>query len=153
MFMTRVDTQKRLSAGVTYTFNLLGGGSGGLRDTQGNRLPDTTFSFKTAEDYDAQIIKIEENPAKGFEWPYYLSIPDTLTPNTILLVEPNNTGTSSDDLYLHDAAALSLVKWWTDFAIELDVPLLVPTFPRPATHPASGLPQQSLGCAKAAHPC
>ena len=30
------------------------------------------------------------------------------------------------------------MKWWTDFAIELDVPLLVPTFPRPATPAVPG---------------
>jgi hypothetical protein len=80
---------------------------------------------------------VPATPSKGFHWPYYLCIPDELSPNTILLVEPNSIGTASDDWAVHDAAALSLVRWRSDFAIRLDVPPLVPTFPRPFNPPAA----------------
>lgn len=50
-----------------------------------------------------------------------------------LLIQPNNSGTNSDDIDVHRKDA-----WWTTFgrsrvADELGVVLLVPAFPRPAT--------------------
>jgi len=129
--LTRKDLQTRLPAGMTYSFVLNGGGTTSFQDTEGNPLSETRFSFTTVEDYDYELIKVPAAPSKGFEWPYYLSIPKAPSKNTILLVEPNNTGTWSDDQAVHDAAALSLVRWRSDFAVKLDVPLLVPTFPRP----------------------
>jgi hypothetical protein len=130
-YLTRKDLQVRLPGGVTYNFVLNGVGYENFRDTQGNFLPETKFSFTIAEDYDYELIKVPAAPSEGFEWPYYLSIPKALSKNTLLLVEPNNTGTWSDDQSVHDTAALNLVKQRSDFAIRLDVPLLVPTFPRP----------------------
>ena len=121
---------------MTYSFTLNGVGYENFRDTQGNFLPETRFSFTTVEEYDYQTLKVPENPAKGFHWPYYLCIPDNLSTRSILLVEPNNTGTWSDDIAVHDQAALNLLRWRSDFALQLDVPLLVPTFPRPINPPA-----------------
>ncbi|MCK9262482.1 MAG: hypothetical protein M0R18_01535 [Deltaproteobacteria bacterium] len=92
-------------------------------------MEEYSFSFTTVANY--QLLKIPENPAKGFQWPYYLSIPRSLGSRTVLLVETNNTGTVSDDQAVHDQAALDLVKWRSNFAVDLEVPLLVPTFPRP----------------------
>jgi Bacterial Ig-like domain len=135
--LTRNDLQTRLPAGMTYSFVLNGGGTTSFRDTDGNPLTETRFSFTTVEDYDYELTKVPAAPSKGFEWPYYLSIPKApLSKRTVLLVEPNNTGTWSDDQAVHDAAALSLVRWRSDFAVKLDVPLLVPTFPRPINPPA-----------------
>ena len=129
--LARKDLQTRLPAGMTYSFVLNGGGTTSFQDTDGNPLTETRFSFTTVEEYDYELIKVPAAPSKGFEWPYYLCIPKGLSGNTILLVEPNNTGTWSDDQAVHDAAALSLVRWRSDFAVKLGVPLLVPTFPRP----------------------
>ena len=42
-----------------------------------------------------------------------------------------STGAVSDDWAFHDEAALNLTKWWSSFAVDLNAPLLVPTFPRP----------------------
>jgi hypothetical protein len=136
LYLNRKDTTTKLYPALTYTFVLNGAGYENFRDTQGNFLPETRFSFMTAEEYDYQTLKIPENPGKGFHWPYYLCVPKNLSARTILLVEPNNTGTWSDDIAVHDQAALNLLKWRSDFALKLDVPLLVPTFPRPINPPA-----------------
>lgn len=69
--------------------------------------------------------------SRGFSWPYYLWVPDGLSPGATLLVEPNNTGTASDWHGRHDAAARDLLRWRSTFAADLGTPLLVPTFPRP----------------------
>ena len=137
VYLTRSDLQTRLTPGTVYSFILNPGGSTSFRDMEGNPLTETRFSFTTSDNIDCELIKVPATPSKGFEWPYYLSIPNALIKNTILLVEPNNTGTASNDWAVHDAAALSLVKWRSDFAIRLDVPLLVPTFPRPIDPPAA----------------
>ena len=132
--LTRADTATRLPGGVTYTFILNGAGYENFRDTQGNFLPETSFSFTIIEQYDYELLRISEDSAKGFHWPYFLCIPNELRNRTVLLVEPNNTGSLSDDLAFHEASANALVKSRSDFAIALDVPLLVPVFPRPSSY-------------------
>ena len=81
------------------------------------------------------LLKIAANPAKGFNFPYYLFIPHTISAagNVHILVEMNNTGTVSDDLAVHDQKAKSLVErsYANQIARKLEVPLLVPVFPRP----------------------
>ena len=120
--LVRTDTQ-RLGAGVTVSLTL------NYQDLEGHALPTFTLRFTTLTGY--QLQKIEANPLKGFHWPYYLSIPDTLGEQTVLLIEPNNSGTWSDDPAFHDGRAYDLALWRSSFALDLDVPLLVPTFPRP----------------------
>lgn len=84
-----------------------------------------------------EVIKIEPEPQKGFYWAYYLYIPDSLRASaqenqkTYLLVNPNNTGYSSDDQEVHDAAAKERAERGSLIAEILRAPLLVPTFPRP----------------------
>lgn len=134
----RTDPDIPLSAGMTYTFTLNPFDGNNFRDTQGNILPKTTFSFTTIEDYDYELIKVPANYAKGFDWPYYFAIPNDLRSPATLLVEPNNTGTWSNDLSVHDSSALNLLRWRADFAVKLKVPLLVPTFPRPYTPEVPG---------------
>jgi len=133
--LTRTDPVTRLSGGLTYGFILNGVGYENFRDTQGNFLPETIFSFTTVEEYDYQLLRISEDPGKGFHWPYFLCIPNHLRKSTVLLVEPNNTGNLSDDLAVHEASANTLVRARSNFAIALDVPLLVPIFPRPSSFP------------------
>jgi len=84
------------------------------------------------------IIEVESNSEKGFNFPYFLFVPDTADKSRELhlLVETNNTGTSSDDFDVHREKALDLVKrsYPNRMARELSVPLLVPVFPRPRTN-------------------
>jgi hypothetical protein len=82
------------------------------------------------------VREVEANPARGFNFPYFLFIPDTIDKNAAayLLVEPNNTGTRTDDFDVHRQRALELAKWYPNrMARDLGVPLLVPVFPRPDT--------------------
>jgi hypothetical protein len=129
--LTRDDAASSLAGGITYSFLLNGSGSTSFRDFSGIPLEEYTFSFTTMADY--ELVKIPANDELGFHWPYYLSIPHALSEKTVLLVEPNNTGGISDDPSVHEQAAENLAKWRSSFAVDLDVPLLVPTFPRPAT--------------------
>lgn len=81
---------------------------------------------------------IEANPDAGFNYPYYLYIPDEIRDGDVpLLVEPNNTGTSTDDFEQHRSRAEDLVKkgYPRYIANALNVPLLVPVFPRPRSEP------------------
>jgi hypothetical protein len=129
--ITRTDTQKLKSA-VEFTFTLNPEGDG-FRDLDGNPLPPFTFSFTTARAFDT--LRIPAGPAKGFHWPYYLAIPDTLAQNKVLLVAPNNSGFVSDDPLEHESAAYNLLTWLLqDLAMDLGLPLLVPAFPRPLTY-------------------
>jgi hypothetical protein len=80
-----------------------------------------------------ELLRIDPNPSKGFHWNYYLGIPATLKTPTVLLVEPNNTGTASDDQNLHDQKARDLAsqRLSSGAPAALGSPVLVPAFPRP----------------------
>jgi pimeloyl-ACP methyl ester carboxylesterase len=79
------------------------------------------------------LTKVEASPGKGFNWPYYLNVPNS-SKTTTLLVLPNNTGTMSDDQSLHDQAAKEWAEWGgVQYGKALNSPVLVPTFPRPGS--------------------
>jgi pimeloyl-ACP methyl ester carboxylesterase len=79
-----------------------------------------------------ELVKIEADSAKGFEWPYYLVIPETLKTPTFLIVTTNNTGVTSDDPAVHDRAARDNI-WFLRFTAGfIGSPMMTPTFPRPA---------------------
>jgi hypothetical protein len=82
------------------------------------------------------ILQIEDQETEGFNFPYYLFIPGGIDNNkqVYMLVESNNTGTTSDDFDVHRAKALGLVEssYANRMARRLGAPLLVPVFPRPA---------------------
>ena len=147
VYLTRIDQQTPLAFGAIYHFTLNPAGYLNFRDLHYCYLPQTGFSFITAFDPNApyELMKVPVAPSKGFEWPYYLSIPKGLSKNTTLLVEPNNTGRSTDDWAVHDAAAFSSAKGGARFAVRLNAPLLVPTFPRPLNPsiPAGSTPTPS----------
>lgn len=87
------------------------------------------------------VILVQAQPARGFYWDYYLFVPANAVNNqgAHMLVEPNNTGTRSDAMEVHDQRARSLVepgRYPRTMAEGLNTPLLVPVFPRPATNPA-----------------
>ena len=73
-------------------------------------------------------------PALGFHWPYLLYVPAKPLAGH-LLVAPNNTGFSSEDLDLIRASSSCEVRRQATLADKLGAPLLVPLFPRP---PAAG---------------
>jgi hypothetical protein len=82
-------------------------------------------------------LKVGADPEKGFNFPYLLFVPKGIDPaaDRHLFVETNNTGRTSDDLQVHEKAAVRLVHadYTNRIARELGTPLLVPVFPRPAT--------------------
>ncbi|HYK91260.1 MAG TPA: hypothetical protein VE398_20990 [Acidobacteriota bacterium] len=81
--------------------------------------------------YCDELIKIPADPANGFSWAYYLLIPSTITSPPVLMVEPNNTGTSDPDPAVHDQAAKAEIQIEAPWANILGTPWLIPTFPRP----------------------
>lgn len=96
----------------------------------GGTTPSITYTEETLE-------KFEADPAKGFQWPYYLYVPSTIESSHILVIT-NNTAYASDDFSVHDQAAQSLVGWQKDLAKFLGCPLLVPAFPRPNDYNEAG---------------
>jgi pimeloyl-ACP methyl ester carboxylesterase len=82
----------------------------------------------------AQISKIPANPQAGFRWPYYLYVPAVLKSPTVLLVEPNNSGTPTTNPSEDDSRAYALMQYDKFRGDDLGSPLLIPTFPRPASN-------------------
>jgi hypothetical protein len=81
--------------------------------------------------YCDELIKVPADAVKGFSWAYYLLIPSTVSSPSVLMVEPNNTGTSDPDPAVHDQAARGEIQVEAPWANLLGVPWLIPTFPRP----------------------
>jgi hypothetical protein len=82
------------------------------------------------------LIEVAANPASGFFYPYFLFIPGDCSKarETYLLVESNNTGTVSDSFSVHENAArvqAQLGPLGNQLSHQLQVPYLVPVFPRP----------------------
>ncbi len=102
---------------------------------------DETTTISSVEKIDLagdDVIQVQANSKAGFNFPFYLFIPKAIDKNqqTHLLVEPNNTGTTSDDQSVHQEKALRMAKngYPNKIAGKLGSPLLVPTFPRPQTN-------------------
>ena len=107
--------------------------------------PDTVLSHDFVHIEDTENLdlskglaaRVAANPKAGFSFPYYLFVPQEMDSNesVYLLVEPCNTGTTSDDFESHDSKAKSLAlkrsSHTNKIARKLKVPLLVPVFPRP----------------------
>ena len=86
-----------------------------------------------------EFIYTETNTENGFNFPYFLFIPDDMNPEDelALIVEPNNSGFVSDDFEKHieKAKRTASREFYTGnyVARKLKYPLLVPVFPRPET--------------------
>lgn len=80
---------------------------------------------------------VDANSQAGFNYPYFLYVPSASDDREVsLLVEPNNTGTGTDDFAKHRQKARQLIKGpLSQMADQLGVPALVPVFPRPNEHP------------------
>ena len=89
--------------------------------------------------FSLRLTKAAPAADAAFRWPYYLYTPTWLEDNRILgrpihlLILPNNTGTASDDPAVDDQAAGNMVFPLQLIFGDLDVAILIPTFPRPAT--------------------
>jgi len=91
----------------------------------------------TKKSINGELIFAEANPSEGFNFPYFLFIPQgtSVEKELILIVEPNNSGFADDDFERHIEKAKRTASH--DFYIgnfvarELKIPLLVPVFPRP----------------------
>lgn len=109
--------------------------NGGTLDTddatvQVGDAPEVTPGFETR--------LVDADPDAGFNYPYYLYAPDHVEsdPDAPLLVEPNNTGTSTDDFDQHLYGARDRAEGGAGtLASRLGAPLLVPVFPRPREEP------------------
>jgi hypothetical protein len=87
-----------------------------------------------------RLIEVDASIAEGFRFPYLLLLPMDVHRSSppFLLVEPNNTGLVTDDFERHREAALkaaTVSSVGNSVARFLNVPFLVPIFPRPASHP------------------
>lgn len=86
------------------------------------------------------LIVVARNPEKGFHHDYLLFVPKRtpLDKKLFLLVEPNNTGKISDSIEVHKKYAIDLAtvsSVGNNISTELQLPLLVPVFPRPESQP------------------
>lgn len=80
-------------------------------------------------------IQVPANSDAGFNYPYYLYLPETTQEEPPMLVEPNNSGFPSDDLKEHRSVVKERLADGLGpqlYSKALMVPLLVPVFPRPA---------------------
>ncbi len=85
------------------------------------------------------MVEVAKDSDAGFEYPYLVYVPDTdLNDSCRLLVEPNNSGFSSDDLDEHRERAESRLEpdgRTRNLCDALGIPAIVPIFPRPSSEP------------------
>jgi predicted esterase len=92
----------------------------------------------SAVTFSLRLTKAAPAADAAFRWPYYLYTPIWLEDNRILgrpihlLILPNNTGIASDDPAVDERAAGNMVFPFQLIFGDLDVAILIPTFPRPA---------------------
>lgn len=115
-----------------------------LRDQRGEVLASDRPQSPTTDDAtrmsESGPLLFEATPEAGFNYPYFLHVPDALDSNSSerpILVKTTNTGTATDDSSRHQAAARESIetgfsRWLSD---ELRLPFLVPVFPRPRQEP------------------
>jgi hypothetical protein len=86
-----------------------------------------------------ELVFIEPDNSSSFNFPYFLYIPDNIATDekVFVLIEPNNSGFADDDLQKHKEKAQRTAT--RDFYVgnyvarSLNIPLLVPIFPRTKT--------------------
>lgn len=151
-----VSFQRPLESSKIY--RLILGSHGNIVDLAGNPLEEYTLIFTTEGSEPAVptftdttpihvkgieklnlsselLCRVSTDFTDGFAFPYYLFVPQDIDPSkpVHLLVEPCNTGKTTDNFKNHDRKAKTLTKTShaTKIARELKIPLLVPVFPRP----------------------
>jgi len=94
-------------------------------------------SAQTVATVENAPVRIAARPAKGFAYPYYLYVPETIRKGTeekrtrTILVLPNNSGKTSDDPAFQEDDVVLQLKKNVGFADRLGVILIEPVFPRP----------------------
>ena len=138
-------------------YRLILGRNEGYRNTEGILLEEYTLIFTTEgpdpvtptfvdttpvhvtdiEELDLSnklLCRVSESPTEGFNFPYYLLIPQgvNLDKSIHLLVEPNNTGVGSNFVSL-DRNTKDAIETCSASSVarKLKIPVLMPVFPRP----------------------
>lgn len=97
------------------------------------------FTIGCKKNIHGELVLQQADPAKGFNFSYFLFIPEGMRKEESLafIVEPNNTGYVSDDYDDHVEGARQSIENFgylgKHLADSLKFPLLVPTFPRSET--------------------
>ena len=134
-------------------YRLILGADGNIRDVTGNPLEEQTLIFMTEGpdpvtptfvdttpmdvkgieelNFSSELLcRVSTNFTDGFAFPYYLFIPQGIDSikSVHLLVEPCNTGKTTDNFKIHDrkAKVLTETSHATEIARKLKAPLLVP---------------------------
>ena len=150
-----ISFRERLSPSKIY--RLILGRNGGYENMAGIPLEEYTLEFTTEgpepvtptfidttpvyvtgieelDFSDKLLCHVSENPAAGFNFPYYLLVPEGIdfSKRVYLLVEPNNTGVDSGFESL-DKNTKELIETCSASGVarNLKIPLLMPVFPRP----------------------
>lgn len=93
-------------------------------------------SIHSCRNIRGQILEQPANGKKGYHYPYFLFLPEHMSPaeKLTLIVEPNNTGHVSDDFDDHLESAKDMIVndgyLGKHLADQLHYPLVVPAFPR-----------------------
>jgi plastocyanin len=117
----------------------------GILGLWGTTVTETVSGHETLHASAEDLVKpvyVPSKPEAGFIYPYYLYAPKPIEDaDRPILVEPNNTGTATDDYSRHRQSAENLVKgsFSNTLSKALKVPLLVPVFPRPRSEPVDDL--------------
>lgn len=110
-----------------------------ITDAQNERLAaDSAQITIPGLDEKHDVTLIEADPGAGFNYPYFFAAPPAQTATgRPLLVETNNTGTSTDDFAQHQSAAREAIEnqFVNALSTRLELPRLVPVFPRPESDP------------------
>jgi hypothetical protein len=106
---------------------------------------------------------VEANPERGFNYPYYLAVPDTIDDKQTaedgewsvdqcrpILVEPHNVGEQVKEFERHLELARRRIESQTGryIAEELGSPILIPVFPRPFDEPVDWTHMIHMLCAQ-----
>lgn len=81
------------------------------------------------------LYKVEANADKGFNFPFFLYVPEIQAQKLNLLIIPNNSGGSQDGYDFQLRSAKREILKWTDLAEQTSSVLLVPAFFRPNVEP------------------
>ncbi|MEF9952386.1 MAG: hypothetical protein RR838_07300 [Clostridium sp.] len=134
-----ITTSSRYEGGSSYTIKIfLDSGKRFIKTFTVGMLDEITPDPGFKDHINGKIYRISPNPKKGYNYPYILYIPKEATnnKNSRLLVEPNNTGRVSDNMDIHEKEAIRLTQGSYGWQISrnLNVPYLIPVFPRPETN-------------------
>lgn len=115
------------------------GGIGTVAGTSGSAAGGAASAATPTVDRGWGVTLIDAAPERGFHYPYFLYARGPWNgEERPLLVQPNNTGTSSDDFAVHRQAAREDVTggFARSLADDLAIPLFIPVFPRhrPGSH-------------------